>query len=268
MNKPLFKKLVLTIAALAAVVSLYVLYSYWYAGKNFKPVVPATAPGTAAYTASARWPEHQLQFIHAVNTPSRAAAKQDRYDGLEIDIMLLEQGPLLAAHDLQEKKKHILLRDVLSVVDNPSAKYYWMDLKGKLTQRHLDEFKQLAQELHIPLEHFLFEAAPGPDADLITQNQLALLLPLIDGLDRPGATAQQLAALQQQMNHLLEKYRPAAIAASFNKYPLLMHYFPAENKAVYATSIVRPSLIKLFWRKNIAPDKTTRLFLTDQYTLF
>lgn len=262
-NPWLFYPLVLALAG-----ALYVAYAYGYAAQ--KTANLPTAAEAPAHTVPAvyPWPQETLLFLHAVNTPLRAQRKEARFDGFEIDLMTLPGGQLAVAHDESDLGKQQRLDDIFSAMQRPAEKYYWLDLKTPLTQEHINNLLLSLSRFGIDPQQVLLETpVEGPNAELLRQNNLPLLLTLPEGFDDPSATSEQLAALQTQTRALSTRLQPAALAASFGKYAPISKWLPEQNKALYSTNIVRPSLIKHFLKKRVLKDPSVKIYLTEEYTL-
>lgn len=254
---PFFRVLCLTAAAYAA-------FMYGYVQLKFIPLTPVSEPWQT-HTAPAAWPGDIL-FIHAVNTPQRARAKDARYDGMEMDLNRLPDGTLVLAHDPSRFKNASTLQDVWSALKTPGQKTYWLDLKIPLTQADIDALARTAARFNIPKTRLFFETEGGDTARLLTQNGFPILLQTPDGFDEDGGDSARRAALNARLAKVLEEYRPAAVAGSLGKYPYLRAYFPQINKAIYTSTTKRPSLKKTFLAQAMKKDPAVKIFMVDEYT--
>ncbi len=226
-----------------------------------RPLTPLTAP--VEITSLATRP--QVKTIHAVNSARRAQAKQNRYDGVEIDINR-KDGQLVAAHDPSRFDKAVPLETIFAALEKPESKTFWLDLKINLTQDEINYIKDLARRYHINPRRILFETSAGPQADLLNANGLTILLQLPSEFIEDAGNAQKRAQLNAQLEELLRRYQPFAISASLGKYPYLKTYFPHYNKAIYSSTTVRPSLKKYFLARAIMQDPTVQVWMQDEYT--
>ena len=241
---------------------LYTSAMYGYVWMKMRPL-PALVPPSSVQS-TLRQPS--LRLIHAVNSLQRAKAKDKYYDGMEIDISHAD-GHLVAAHDEKHISAAPALDEIFAVLAHPENKTFWLDLKINLTQQEINELKKSAEKYHIPLQHILFEVAPGPTADLLNANGFPIVLQLPDGFHEDGANPEKRRALNAQLEELLQRYHPLAVVGSFGKYPYLKAYFPKYNKAVYYSTTVRPSLKKYFLSRAMFDDPTVSLWLQDEYTV-
>ena len=243
---------------------LYVLCMHSYVGLKFRPQTLLSAP---VDTLSV--PENEVQvplvWLHQVSTPERAARKEARYDGYETDIMVLNGVPFIA-HEKKDIEKHITLRDIFQSLEHPEKKYWWLDLKMKLSEDDLTAILAVAAHFNIPQDHLFFEAVAGKTAERIHRLGLQLLLQLPEEFTHDGNNAQRRAELNARLAGLVTQYRPVAVSASFGKYPLLHGYFPSLPKAIYYTTVRRPSLKKYFIRKHFEQDPSVKIFLLEEYT--
>lgn len=255
-------------AILLAVFSLgaYAAFMYVYTEWKFAPVELLQEPNHAAPHAQWNAPQERL-FIHQVNTVRRAKNKDRSYNGYELDLLPeTAGGELFVAHDESALPGKVKLADIFSAVKNPQDKTYWLDLKTELTPAQLDEILQTARQFNVPEQNLLFETVPGPTAKLINQKGLALLLQLTDGFDEDEKDPAKRAEINRRALAEWTEYRPAAVTASFGKYPYLRAYFPDMPKAVYYSATRRPSLKKPFMVRHIQKDPSVRIFMIDEYT--
>lgn len=244
----------------------YAAFMYVYTESKFAPVRLLADPLQNA--PSSAWKSgSDLLFIHQVNTVRRARNKDARYNGYELDILPAEEGgELFVAHDAAALPAQVKLADIFAALKRPQDKTYWLDLKAELTPAQLDEILQTAKRFNIPQENLLFEAPAGPTAKMIQKKGLSLLLQIREGFDQDGKAPKRRAQLNRQILADWEEYRPAAVAASFGKYPFLRGYFPNMPKAVYYSATKRPSLKKTFMARRMQEDPSVKIFLIDEYT--
>ena len=258
-----YKLILLTILFAVVCAFTYVSFMYVYTDHMFAPIVPLDRPHEI--TDMKPWPATITPFIHKINTPQRARQKDKKFNGFEVDVLPLE-GKLLAAHDLQEAKRDIRLADIFAAVAHPQSKVWWIDIKGELSDDHLNEILLLATHYNIPKEHLFFEASPSPTAKRIQQKGLNLLLTLPDFFDQDLNKPAIRATLNAKVLALWKEYQPHALAASFGKYAYLQTYFPNMPKAIYYSATQRPSIKKPFMRQHMDKDSSVKIFMTDEYT--
>lgn len=226
--------------------------------RPLKPLVPASA-------AASHDMRRQVHLLHEVNSVQRAKAKDRDFEGFEMDLNRVN-GQLMLAHDEKDFSRAVPLSAVFETVQKPAEKTYWMDLKTTLTPQDIDELKALAARYGVSPRRMLFETGPGETADLLNAAGFPILLQVVTGFGEDGNDPQTRAELNVQMEELLRRYRPFAIAASLGKYPALRAYFPLYNKAIYSATTVRPSLKKKFLKDAMFKDPTVLLFMQDEYT--
>ncbi len=251
--------LALTVAALLAA---YGAFMYIYTDHMFTPITLLDSPNPQA--PSTAWQTPLVPFIHKVNTPARARQKDHKFGGFEVDVWI-EQEKILAAHDMHQAQKGVLLQDIFAAVKKPAQKVWWLDLKKELTPDNLDAILAAARTYQIPTEHLLFEVSPGPTAKLLKQHNLPLLLSLPEGFEEDGENAATRTQLNAQALAQWQAYEPAAVAASFGKYAYLRAYFPHMPKAIYYFATQRPSIKKFFMRRHLQKDPSVKIFMTDEY---
>lgn len=240
---------------------LYSTAMYGYVWLQMQPLTPLSAPSAAASLSS----RPQVHMIHAVNSQDRALAKDARYEGFELDLNRVN-GHLRVAHDQTHFNDSVALENIFSSVKHPEQKTWWIDLKTNLTQEDIDYLKTQAQRFNISPRRMLFETSGGDTADLLKQNGFPILLSVIDGFNEDDGNAEKRAQLNAQMEELVRRYQPFAIAGSLGKYPYLKAYFPNYNKAIYSATTVRPSLKKKFLKQAMFKDPTVLVFMQDEYT--
>ena len=234
---------------------------YGYVWMQMRPLAPQ-APVSALQSAANR---PQVHMIHAVNSIKRAKAKDASYEGMEIDINL-KGSQLIAAHDVSQFDKAPRLEEIFAALAHPEEKTFWLDVKTQLTQGDIDQLKQLARQYHIHPRRMLFEVKAGPAADLLTRNGFPILLQIPGHFLDDGKDLQKRAQLNAELEDLLRRYQPYAIAASLGKYKTLSAYFPHYNKAIYSSTTVRPSLKKYFMTHRMQNDPSVRIWMQDEYT--
>lgn len=250
------------ILALASVIA-YVSFMYVYTDHMFAPIALLEKPHVTP--TFQEWTLPTVPFIHKVNTPARARQKDKKYPGFEVDVFSY-QGNLLAAHDLAEAQRNVKLADIFKAVNNPQEKLWWLDVKSELTDEEIDKIVHQANQYNIPTNHLLFEVSAGPTAKRITQKNLGLLLPLLEGFDEDGNNPATRAQLNERALALWEEYKPLALSASFGKYAYLRAYFPDMPKVIYYSATQRPSVKKMFMRRHMAQDPSVKIFMTDEYS--
>lgn len=260
-------KIILSVILLAVFsFGAYAAFMYVYTEWKFAPVELFSEPDLSAPHADWKAPAGHL-FIHQVNTVRRAKNKDARYSGYELDLMpAAAGGELFVAHDESALAARVKLADIFSAVKRPQDKTYWLDLKTELTPGQLDEILQTAKQFNVPADNLLFETVPGPTAKLINKKGLGLLLQLPDGFDNDEKNTAKRAQINRSALAEWTEYRPAAVSASFGKYPYLRAYFPQMPKAVYYSATRRPSLKKPFMVRHIKEDPSVKIFMIDEYT--
>ena len=243
----------------------YAAFMYVYTEWKFLPVELVQEPSPAAPHAEWKAP-NTLLYLHKVNTPRRSARKEKSFDGYEIDLQADAEGILWVAHDPEEMSAKIKLSDIFAALKNPGGKAYWLDLKTQLTPEQLDQILLTAEAFRIPQENLLLETVPGDTAKLINQRGLQLLLQLPESFDKDAGDPKTRHELNQNALQQWEEYRPAAVSASFGKYPYLRAYFPEMPKAIYYSSTKRPSLKKPFMVRHMEEDPSVKIFMLDEYT--
>lgn len=257
-------KIILSVGVLiVACIIAYISFMYVYTDHMFAPIALLEQPHMTV--SSKKWVAPIVPFIHKVNTPTRARKKDTKYPGFEIDV-LSQNGELLAAHDLVEANRNIKLTDIFGAIKNPQDKVFWLDIKKELSDEEIDTIVQQAAQYNIPAEHLLFEVSAGPTAKRITQKNLSLLLPLLEGFDEDNNNPRLRAQLNTDMLALWEEYKPLAVSASFGKYAYLRAYFPNMPKAIYYSATKRPSIKKPFMRRHMEKDPSVKIFMTDEYS--
>ena len=243
----------------------YAAFMYVYTEWKFLPVELLLEPNPTAPHSEWKAPK-DLVYIHQVNTPHRADSKDDWFDGYEMDLLPDNTGNMTVAHDLDEIQNGIKLTDIFAAIDNPQEKGYWLDIKTELTPQQLDQILLMAKASGVPQENLLFECNPGKTAKMIQERGLALLLPVPDEFDKDDGSMQKRKEINEKTLLLWKEYKPAAVSASFGKYPYLRAYFPNMPKAIYYSSTVRPSLKKPFMIDHMEEDPSVKIFMIDQYT--
>ncbi len=256
------KKLFYSLVGLAALAVIYALGTFVYVKIQMRPLPLMIAPSSAAASLDTR---PQVHLVHAVNSVRRAQAKDAGFEGFEMDLNRVN-GQLMLAHDEKDFSGAVPLSAVFEAVQNPGEKTYWIDLKTTLTPADINELKSQASRYGVSPRRMLFETGPGETADLLNAAGFPILLQVVNGFDEDGNDPQTRAALNAQMEDLLRRYHPFAIAASLGKYPYLQAYFPQYNKAIYSATTVRPSLKKKFLKDAMFQDPTVLLFMQDEYT--
>ncbi len=246
---------------LICVALLYSSAMYGYIWLKMRPITPLTAPSAVASLSS----RPQVHMVHAVNSVERARAKDAHYNGFELDLNRVN-GKLRVAHDEKDFKNSVTLCDIFSAVKDPSQKTWWIDLKTDLNQKDIDHLKEAASHFNISPRRMLFETAAGQTPELLNKNGFPILLSVIDGFNEDDGNSEKRAQLNAQMEELVRRYQPFAIAGSLGKYPYLKAYFPNYNKAIYSSTTVRPSLKKKFLKEAMFKDPTVLVFMQDEYT--
>lgn len=246
---------------LICVALLYSSAMYGYIWLKMRPITPQTAPSAVASLSS----RPQVHMVHAVNSVERARAKDAHYNGFELDLNRVN-GKLRVAHDEKDFKNSVTLCDIFSAVKDPSQKTWWIDLKTDLNQKDIDHLKEAASHFNISPRRMLFETAAGQTPELLNKNGFPILLSVIDGFNEDDGNSEKRAQLNAQMEELVRRYQPFAIAGSLGKYPYLKAYFPNYNKAIYSSTTVRPSLKKKFLKEAMFKDPSVLVFMQDEYT--
>ncbi len=248
---------------LLTLLMVYSAFMYVYTENMFAPVSLLTpVQVTDTYPPAL---EGYTRFIHQVNTPQRARQKDRYFAGFEVDVWR-QADQFLAAHDPRQAVAQIALTDIFASVKNPAEKWWWLDLKQELSASELDQLVALAAQYNIPKTHILFEASAGPTAAEIAARGYLLLLQLPDGFNDDRGNPARRAELNRQLLLLWQKYKPAAISASFGKYTTLRAYFPTLPKAIYYSATVRPSLKKYLMSRRMQKDSSVKIFMTEEYT--
>lgn len=260
------RTILFALLALGLAGGAYGLFMQGYVHAKFAPVPRRQAPDLSAPAAAWQAGGNPL-FLHQVNTPGRARAKERKYPGFELDLSQDKQGRLYVAHDEKGLSKRVRLNDIFAALQRPQDKSWWIDLKFAPTEAQIDEILSVAAQYAIPAQQLLFEAGPGPTAQLLKKKNLGLLLQIPEGFEEDGGDPAHRQTLNAQALQEWQQYRPAAVAASFGKYPFLKAYFPNMPKAIYYSGTVRPSYKKPLMKRHMLKDPSVRIFMLDEYTL-
>ncbi|MBR3632456.1 MAG: hypothetical protein IKN49_05320 [Elusimicrobiaceae bacterium] len=246
---------------LCAIALLYTTSMYGYIWLKMQPLQPI-APVSAVASYDIR---PDVNMLHAVNSVHRAQTKEKAFNGFEIDVSKY-QKKLVAAHDASTFAKAPALEEIFAAIAHPEEKTFWLDLKTPLTQEDIQYIKQIAKQYHIHPRRIFFEVKGGETADLLSANGFPILLQISSHFHEDENDPQKRILLNAELEDLLRRYHPWAIAASLGKYPYLQAYFPKYNKAIYSSTTKRPSLKKYFLTRAIHQDPTVRIWMQDQYT--
>lgn len=256
------KKLCYCLLGLIGLAVIYSAATFIYVKIQMRPLPQPLAPQSEIASLATR---PQVHLVHAVNSVRRAEAKDQDFEGFEVDLNRVN-GRLMLAHDEEHFDRAIPLSALFEAVENPAGKTYWIDLKTDLTPQDIDELKALAAQFNVSPRRMLFETDGGETADLLNAAGFPILLKVIDGFDEDEGDAQKRTELNARMTEQLRRYHPFAIAGSLGKYPALRAYFPLYNKAIYSATTVRPSLKKKFLKDAMFQDPSVLLFMQDEYT--
>lgn len=258
-----YKVVLAGILLFAALAGAYIAFMFVYTENMFAPVTLLAAPQTQAPHTPG--PEKYTRFIHKVNTPTRARQKDKRFEGFEVDIWMKE-GQVVVAHDAAEAQREQPLTAIFEAVAQPAQKMWWLDLKQEISPEQLDNLLRITEQYQIATDHLLFEAVPGPTAQLIQTRGLNLLLQLPEGFNEDRGDASIRRQINEQALALWEQYKPMAVSASFGKYAYLREYFPNVPKAIYYSATVRPSIKKPLMAVRMQKDPSVKAFMTEEYT--
>ena len=76
------------------------------------------------------FPQNKI-WAHRVNSLEEGAIKNERFEGLEVDLFYSKKtNSLFVAHDEKDIENEILFSNWLNNIPNPEKNWYWLDLKN------------------------------------------------------------------------------------------------------------------------------------------
>lgn len=266
------KAFLYTLAALFViiVIPLVSLFAaFFYVESKFNNIKPISrVHETETYKGTSY---HNVVFLHQVNTLKRAKIKENTFKGFEFDIMVLDDGKIIVAHDDIKKKFGYWtnLEDIFSALESPDDNLFWMDLKSDLSEDNINEILALADKFNIPRANFFFEIGGGAGeetAKKLKKQSLLLIYQVPHEMDKDGGDPAKREAVNNEMQRIIDEYEPFALAGSIGKYHYLKTYFPNMKKAIHYSTTKRPSAKKLFMERKMLKDPKVELYMIDEYT--
>ena len=187
---------------------LYAAGSYGYVRKHLRAIERLTPPVTV--TPPTTWRPGVFSYIHQTNERQRMLTKSKRYNGFEIDTYTLpEKREIYVAHDQRQFKHKMTLQAAFSIPKDPKQTFFWIDMKTALTQQQIDDVKEIARVIGVPLENLIFEPPYNDDkqAKLLVENGLNVML-FVTGFYKENLTAQQTQQLVQKIQQQIEDIKP------------------------------------------------------------
>ena len=245
--------------------ALYTLGAYVYAQAHLRPIKPQTP--VSQLTSPTTWRPSVFSYIHQTNERQRMLTKSKRYNGFEIDTYTIPgERQIYVAHDSRQFKNKMTLPAVFSIPKEPANAFFWIDMKTPLTQQQIDDIKEIARVVGVPLQNLIFEPPYTHDetAKLLVKNGLNVIL-LVTGFEK-NLSQEKTEKLVQKTKQRIEEIHPLAISSGMGIYPYLAAYFPNYYKAICYNTTKRPSLKKFFMRRAIQKkDPSVIMFLNDEY---
>jgi hypothetical protein len=202
-------------------------------------------------------------FLHYVNTPERARAKERDFGGFEIDLSV-ENGQVIASHDSGQADRLVSWESILEVMVAPASKLYWFDAKDNMTEAQVASVLATADKFGIAHNQLFFETRKPETIAALQAYKLNLIYPIF-GFDDDGGSATKREEMSQAIVDAIEQYQPYAIVANAKRYPWVQAYFPNVKKALYYSNIIRPSFYKLFMVKRLMQEQSVDMILIDEY---
>ncbi|MBL4753435.1 MAG: phosphoethanolamine transferase [Flavobacteriales bacterium] len=191
-------------------------------------------------------------WVHRVNSLERLNYVQDKFDGMELDIVY-ENGVLDVRHP-PAKSIHLSLDIYFSNVNNITSHYFWLDLKN-LTKQNV---KEVIERLNYLRDKY------GIKDNLVLETNNARCIP--EMRDTGFYTSYYIANLAylsgDEQKKEIEKiaaeiamYKLDVISQSVDNYRLMKEYFPYSQKLVWA--------LNLNWNDSTVHDRIKTLLEND-----
>lgn len=162
------KKLCYCLLGLIGLAVIYSAATFIYVKIQMRPLPQPLAPQSEIASLATR---PQVHLVHAVNSVRRAQAKDQDFEGFEVDLNRVN-GRLMLAHDEEHFDRAIPLSALFEAVANPEGKTYWIDLKTDLTPQDIDELKALAAQFNVSPRRMLFETDGGGNGGFVKRRGL------------------------------------------------------------------------------------------------
>jgi len=180
-----------------------------------------------------KYPDSKI-WAHRVNDIASAKEKSSKFVGMEVDIMFSErQNELYVAHDSIDLSKKLLLQDWFASIENPSTKYYWMDLKNlnsRNAQKVADKINALKKQYDM-VDNVFVESNDIKALKVIKHNDIRTILWTENIQWNHLDTATWIDHTRKQIIEL----KPDAISGEVSMFGLLTSEFPEQNIHIWQT---------------------------------
>lgn len=179
------------------------------------------------------YPESKA-WAHRVNTLEEARLKSSVFQGLEID---LQYNPntdqLLLGHDPEDTLGGIDLDSWLEAIEQPSAHYYWLDMKNLST----GNATRIAQKLAKTVDkwqisnHVMIEQWDVSALKIMKKHGFHVIL----WVDNPYRLRYDDEGWQLAVQEDIDNLHPDALSGNYQMFPLLPESFPEQNIHLWDT---------------------------------
>jgi heptose-I-phosphate ethanolaminephosphotransferase len=173
-------------------------------------------------------------WVHRVNSLERLAKIEPLFKGMELDVVF-ENGKFDVRHP-PAKSINLSLEKYLTNIKNPSAHYFWIDLKN-LNIKNVEEINQrlnyLAQKFKVK-ENIIVETTNPETIPVINSFGYfsSYYLPGLSNLNEF-----ELIDALVTVNENITISEPKSISQSFDNYYIMKENFGAQNKLIWALNL-------------------------------
>lgn len=208
-------------------------------------------------------PENKV-WAHCVNTIDDIRAKEDLFEGIELDIFYSTyQNKLFVCHDEEDTINNFTLGEWLNAVRNPKKHSYWLDLKNitmdncgvvvELIKSELNRYKIIDHAfIESPHPYILKRAKKlGVHTSLWVDN--------FGQMEVEVDTTAWVNKIQQDCNNT----SPDALSCEWRMFDALTTFFPEKNIFLWYTGEIKPTPENVEQTRKMCRNKSVKIVLVD-----
>jgi len=190
-----------------------------------------------------RWSPYKLEFLghydkiwaHRVNTTEKLASAINYFEGVELDLVYLENKNILDVNHPPAESIDLSFETYITSLPNEKEPYLWLDIKNlKEDNAHfvLDELLRILKSKNYSLNKVLVETQFTEALSVFEEAGFKTSYYLPNGMHKMSD-----AELKQTINNIHEvlvKQPYLGISSNYHDYNLMLEHFPDRTKYLWA----------------------------------
>jgi hypothetical protein len=252
--------------AYTAVLALVCMYGFNYR-HSLRMLLPLSLPDMKvnSRTCHSKTQFSKKVWLHRVNSISRAKIIQEKYKGLEMDVVYDSDKDCFDVHHHKFPSINLCFDELLQNLQDPQQHYFWLDFKNLESSNRkmaLANLKKLSDKYKIK-ENIIVESSDPvllssfTDENFYTSYYLPAFNPFY-------ADADSIKRYVKEIDDNLSRSRVNAISGYYFQYPFMEKYFPEADLLVWHIIEEKTDLFSYLIRERLILNSQIKVVLTQK----